>query len=70
MEQQWSLNNLYAIENENSHKFCRALELGAADSFISNIASWLCEFKVYYRQEKAAMAVNALIDLVGGFTRT
>ena len=50
MEQQWSLDDLHAIENENSYKFRRALELGAADGFVSNIASWLREFKVYYRQ--------------------
>ena len=69
MEQQWSLDDLRAMENENLHKFRRALELGAADGFVSNIASWLREFKVYYRQQKAAMAANALTDLAGGFMR-
>ena len=37
--------------------------------FVSNIVSWLRGFKVYYRQQKAAMAANALTDLVVGFTR-
>ena len=67
LEQQWNLDDLRAMKNKNSRKFRRALELGAANGFVSNIASWLRKFKAYYRQQKAAMAANALTDLAGGF---